>query len=235
MKLKENLFERIVQYFVEDGGDMYWWVDSDELEDIKCMFSESFENGSAVITDEKVISGKEWNEWWLGSTFGDCEGVFVNELCNICSHLLVDPEMELESDNTPVIDARFCSNSDCSYANDSYIKANEANAEYRKDLRDAPPEMQIRLAGENVFDFAKRVGLVMDKKEGISTMDDTYWTDCVVCKKSVPVSDYYIGQSTGFAAIHFSHNDCSNSGPSIGTPFKRSAKLEWNSVLSSNN
>ena len=224
MKLKTNLFERITQHFVDDGLDIHWWIDDDFIDEFKEIHSDSFDSGEAKITDTRIISGKEWNEFWIGGCYGDYEGVFVNEECD-CGHLLVNPEKE-ESPN-----ARFCSSHDCDFINEEFKKyQDEENAKW-EEIRNKPPEMKIRLAGEDIFEFCKRVGLQMDKKTGYFIKDNNYWTDCVVCKRDVPASDYFIGQDSGFATVHFSHDDCTNGGPSVGVPFKKETKEEWGNLL----
>jgi len=230
MKLKTNLFECITQHYVEDGYDMHWWIDDEDLEDFKETWSDAFEEENeeykAKITDTRELSGKEWNEWWIGGTYGDCEGIITNEPCPKCEHILVDPE-ELEEPT-----ARFCSNHECDYINEAYeAYSKKLKKTFSRDSNE-PPEIKIRLEGEDVFQFCKRVGLQMDaRNDKFYIKDNTYWSPCIVCKKDIPVSDFYIGQRSGFAVVHFSHEDCSNGGPSVGVPFKQKTKDEWDNLL----
>lgn len=228
MKLRTNLFERIKQHFVDDECDMHWWIDDDELEEFKKVHSDSFDSGEAKITDTREVSGKEWNNWWIGGVWGDFEGVIVNEDCPECGHLLVDPEREnREGESLPK--CRYCT--DCDYMSDEFKKHREDDKKYWKELRNKPPEKKIKLEGETVIEFAKRVGIQMFKKTGYYIKSDNYWTKCTVCKREVPANDYYIGQDSGFAVITFSHEDCTNGGPCIGVPFKKETKKEWANLL----
>ncbi|NRA76828.1 MAG: hypothetical protein HRU18_01360 [Pseudoalteromonas sp.] len=234
MKLKTNLFERITQHFYEDGGDIHWWIDEEDEADFLETFSDAVEDGSLKKTDTRVINGKQWNEWWIGGVYGDYEGKIVNEECPKCGHVLVDPEMDYDKNDEPVIDARFCSNHDCDYVNESFKKASDANDKYWEDLRNKPPEKQIRVAGETVFEFVERVGLSLDKRSGVKKCKDYYWMPCSICGQTIPNSDFYIGQDTGFATVFFGHTceDGKNVNyPSVGTPFKKEAKEKWYGVL----
>lgn len=235
MKLKTNLFEQITQHFYEDGGDIHWWIDEEDVEDFISTWCDDDPN-NVKKTNTRVINGKQWNEFWIGGVYGDYEGEFVNEICPTegCGHLLVEPShMENDKTGEPVDKPRFCSNhdSECGYTSESLIKCHEANEKYWSDMRNKPPEKQLRLVGEDVFQFVKRVGLSLDRKDNIIIKDKNYWSDCTVCKRTVPASDFYIGQETGFAVVHFSHDDCTNSGPSIGVTFSKKTKEAWCGIL----
>jgi len=228
MKLKTNLFERIKQHFVDDGGDIHWWIDDDYLEEFKEIYSDQFKDGDIKITDTREISSKKWNEWWIGGIWGEYEGILVDENCPTCGHLLVDPE-KTDRDDNPLPACRYCT--DCDYVNDDLKAHHEAELKFWEDLSNKPPENRIRLEGETIFEFTKRVGLQMDKRTDYQIKNDNYYTNCVICKRDIPADDYYIGQDSGFAMITFSHEDCTNGGPCVGTPFKKEAKEEWNNLL----
>ncbi len=224
MKLKTNLFERITQHYYEDGCDIHWWIDDDEEEEFLNFWDE---NDDLKKTDARVISGKEWNEFWIGGIFGDYEGEFVNEVCE-CGHLLIKPNRH-EDYFTET--ERHCS--DCEWENNEMTMFWAKNKEEWKGFRDPnkPPELKLRLAGEDIFDFAKRVGLQLEKRDKFYIKDDNYWTECVVCERTIPADDFYIGQGTGMAMITFSHDDCKNGGPCVATPFKKETKEKWNNIL----
>lgn len=229
MKLKTNLFEQITQHFYEDGDDIHWWIDEEDEEGFLETHSDFLESGLKK-TDTRVLSGKAWNDWWIGGVYGDYEGTFISEECPRCKHLLVEREEEIEETGEDV-KVIHCSNhdSECGYRCDEFKRVQNLNDSYEK--KPYVPEKQIRLAGETVFEFVERVGLQLDRKDKFVVLSDNYWTECCVCKETVPCSDFYIGQETGFATVFFSHDNCTNGGPSIGVPFKKETKEKWNGLL----
>ena len=218
---RKNDFEWIKQHYYEDGGDIHWWIDDDNLADfLKEWGNESDEHEDLKKTDERTIRGRQYNEWMIGNVFGDYEGDFVDEDCPECEHLLVVPD-RMEDYLTGK--ERFCSNGSCKYENEEMTTFWEKNEEEWDKIKDPnkKPEFKIKVAGETIFEFEKRVSLSMLESRGFFVRDDNYWTTCVTCKREIPADDFYIGQETGFAMITFSHDDCTNGGPSIGVPFKK--------------
>ena len=228
---RKNDFEWIKQEFYEDGGDIHWWIDEDEIEEFLLSWGDDVPNGTMLKkTDERTIRGKEYNEWMIGNVFGDYEGDFVDEDCPECEHLLVKPNRHEDYFTGNEL---HCSNHDCKWHNEAMKTFWDKNEAEWAEMRDPnkPEEIKIRIAGETIFEFAKRVGLELDGKGNFYIKDDNYWTDCMVCKRSIPADDFYIGQGTGFAMITFSHDDCTNGGPCIGTPFKKETKEEWGKLI----
>jgi len=235
MLLKINLFEQITQHFYEDGNDIHWWIDEEDEKDFLESWGCPEENPDLKKTDTRIINGKQWNEFWIGGTYGEYEGTFSDQECPNCEHLMVNTDMEIEETGEDV-KVQFCSNydSDCGYVNEEYRRVLKLNASYEK--KPYIPESKIRLAGETVFEFVERVGLSCDKKpDKFVVLNDNYWTECTICKETVPCTDFYIGSGTGFASVFFDHvckdGKPSNGCPSTGTPFKKSTKEKWNGLL----
>lgn len=227
MTKKKDTFELVKQHFYEDGNDIHWWINDDEVEDFLVSWGE--DNPDLEKTDERTLRGKEYNDWIVGNVYGDCEGEFVDEKCPICGHFTVVP-MGHEEYFTEK--ERFCSNLDCDWVNSEMTAYEESRRLEWERPKDSKPEVKLRVAGETIFEFVKRVKLDMRTKDNVFIKDDNFWSECIVCKRQVPASDFYISKGSGFAVVHFSHDDCTNKGPSIGVPFTQETKKEWGSLVS---
>jgi len=192
-KKRENLFERIVQYYVSDKDDnINWWVNEEDMANFRISHKDFFDEDPDFVKETRTISGKEFNDWLIGNTFGDHEGSFIDKDCPECGHLLVVRDEDLP-------DEVFCS--DCDYCSEEMIKAdNDFDIELKQ------PEVKLRIPGDTLEEFKNRYGF----SEGIEE------TVCIICKKVVPVSDFYRGRD--MAVIDYKHEGCTNGGPSVCRP-----------------
>lgn len=228
MQLKINLFEQITQHFYEDGNDIHWWIDEEDEADFLETHSDWLEDGSLKKTDTRVLSGKAWNDWWIGGTYGDYEGTFSDQECPNCEHLMVNSELEIEETGEDV-KVQFCSNhnSSCGYVNEEYRRVLKLNNEYEKVETPEPPK--FRIEGESLLDFCKRTKIDLERRKDAYFKDDTHYNICTVCKNHVPVNDYYI--SFGYAIVCYKHDNCSNGGPSVLVPFTKKEQDKWSGLL----
>lgn len=216
MTKRKNPFVRIKQYFYEDGDDICCWVDEDFVDEFLSIHSdwlEPDETGNIPLkcTEERILNGKAYNEWIIGNTYGDYEGIYVDEDCPECEHLLILPECY---DDILPVNARFCSS--CDYENKEfkeYIK--ERDARWKRDDKPLP---RIKEVGQTLDEFIEKYGFVRFEKE----------IECVVCNRVVPVSDYY--RSGGYAIISYEHDNCTNGGPCVAIPQGKEAK-RWGEIL----
>lgn len=215
MTKRKNPFVRTKQLFYDDGLDIHWWVDEEDHK----WFLDQFSDLEPKLLDERTINGKEYNEWMIGNQFGDYEGEYVDEDCPLCEHLLVLPDCHSMSDKyTPNGKEYFCSNFECDYENEHYKAYREEDARYWEEFRNKPESPKFREVGQTLEQFVERYKFGRFEKE----------VECTVCKRTVPVSDFYL--SFGYAIISYSHEDCSNGGPSVLRPQGEKAK-EWANLL----
>lgn len=232
---KKNPFERFKQYYYSDNdfdekgevtsrGDINWWIDEDDLEDFKEQWEEQLTSGDIKLIEEREINGKEYNEWIIGNYFGDFEGKYMDEECPECQCLLVDPECREHDDSNhefkrvqPTGKERFCSNHECEYVSeefDAYLKSDE---EFWTWLGKQPELPKFREDGQTFEEFCEKYGF-----EAKPTME------CITCKNIVPYSDFYRNKMG--AHISYSHDECTNKGPSIYRPLGKEAE-KWASLL----
>lgn len=194
MTRRRNAFERVKQYYVDDGGDIHWWIDEDELEDFKNNWLDGV-NWEEVHKPEDVreLSGHEWNKWMVGQPFGDYEGTFIDEDCPECGHFLVLATCnheELAEDQSKL---KHCSEfNDCSYETPEmkeYCKKVEEYWTRPKEKKESP---KFREPGQTLEQFCEKYKIELSRKVN---------TFCVCCKMKVEPSDYYV--ITGYAMVVF--------------------------------
>lgn len=234
---KKNPFERFKQYYYTDSefdangeitshGDINWWIDEEDLEDFKEMWEEQIAAGEVVRLEEREINGKQYNEWINGNIFGDYEGTFVDEECPECQHLLINPDNiqhTLDEDKEfvrvqPSDKDRFCSNSECSYESPEQIAYRKSDNDYWNWLHEQPELPKFREPGQTLEEFCQQYEFSDIKNP----------TTCTVCKRQVPVSDFYRNKLGAF--ISYEHDDCSNGGPTIIRPLGKEAE-KWGKLL----
>lgn len=216
MTKRKNPFVRVKQTYYEDGGDVHWWVDEDELEEFKSNFcEESDEENMPKATATREISGRDWNKFIIEQcTFDDHQGDFVDEDCPQCEHFLV------HINNSPE-DTRICSNFDCEYENDSLKKYYAEEEAEILEAKNSPPKPKFRVVDQTLEQFCKQHGFKFDDR--ITKMT------CIVCKKLIPNPDFFL--QDGYAIINYDHEDCENNGPTIATPVSKKKIDEWAKLL----
>lgn len=217
MVQRKNPFVRVKQYYYEDGGDVHWWIDEDDLEDFKSNFcdpEETDEENLPKLIETREISGRDWNKFIVEDcTFDDCQGNYIDEDCDECGSFLV------HLNDTPE-DSRICS--ECDYQNDSF-KKHLAQEEEEEVIRKSKPESpKFREPDLTVEQFAKKYHLQLDRPRDMK---------CVVCKDELEWGDYFI--QNGYAIItekHKTNTTCHN-GPCIATPFSKKEKEAWSKLF----
>ena len=233
---KINPFVLVKQFFYSDSehdangevtshGDINWWVDEDYLGDFKETFDDQLKSGDIVLIDERTIKGVEYNKQLIGSPYDDYQGHFVDEECPECEHLLVFPDCMKHDDDDkdfqrvqPTGEERHCSDADCNYANEDYMAYENSEDDYWSWAANQPDLPQFREPGQTAEEFIEKYkfGDVKDPDE------------CIVCKRMVPITDFYINKMG--AHIKRDH-DCKNSGnPSHYRPLGKEAD-KWNKIL----
>lgn len=231
---KVNPFILVKQYFYTDDeydpqgnitshGDMSTWVDEDYLEDFKGMWEEQLEAGEIRLEGERTLKGVEYNEKLIGSIYGDFEGKFTDEECTICQHLLVTPSLS-SGHKDPTGNERQCSNyhEECNWMNDELKEWYDEDKKWWQAIRDKPDPPKFRVEGQTLAQFCEKYGFSRDLRGDYSNHD------CKVCKRLVPVADFY--RTKDMAIITYEHEDCTNQGPSIIIPQGEQAK-KWKELL----
>lgn len=208
MTQRRNPFVRVKQFYVEDENfDMNWWIDEEDLESFKKNWCcEKGEDGpkweDCHKGDTRELSGKAWNEWMIGSHWGDFEGIFMDEDCPECGCFLIQPaglDEELATGKE-----RHCSSHDCVYTNTAFDTYSRIDQDKWDEIRNAPEPPKFRIEGETVEKFAERHGIDLER------MADK---DCVKCKQTTAPNDWY--QTKSYAAIIYGEGhaeDCDNKG-----------------------
>jgi hypothetical protein len=192
MKRKTNLFEQIKQFHVQDGPDLNWFIDECDMENFKEMCPDLFEDGQNPVVGERVLNGKEWNEWAIGSVWGDFEGHVVDEDCPKCGHLLVAPNEAV--DEFKGRKPRYCS--ECEFVNEDLLEIEKEEEKEREALRNEPPKPKFRVAGQTLQEFCAHYEIDFEKKQ---------FSECYRCKAAMVASDFY--RVSHYAVISYSHKE----------------------------
>lgn len=216
MKKKTNLFEKIKQFHVVDIPEISWWIDECDWPNFKDMFPDLFEDGNNPVKGERILNGKEWNDWIIGSVFGDYEGHVMDEECPDCGHLLVAPN-EAEGEfkgKSP----RFCS--ECEFVNDDLIAIEEEEEAESERARNAPSEPKIRLEGQTLEQFCNKYGF---------KYPEALKMNCIQCKRDITPSDFYRTKSMAIIIYSHTHTGCQNQPAHVSPQGEK--RKEWKDLL----
>lgn len=211
MTQRKNPFVRVKQTFFEDGGDVHWWVDEDELEEFKSNFcdpEETDEENLPKATATRELNGRDWNKFIIEQcSFDDHQGVFIDQDCPECGHFMV----QLNSCNEKEL---MCS--DCEYQTPELVEYYKKEDEEIEASKNKPPSPKIREVGQTLEQFIE--------KHFHHSKDIKYrQTSCCVCKRELTNPDFYI--QGGYAIISFKHEDCTNGGPCHAVPFSQKKSM----------
>ncbi len=217
---KQNPFERIKQTrIVDEDNDIDWWVDDEDLDN----YADWYEDDPDVLKEKREISAHEWNKHLIGSIYDDHQGVYLDEDCPLCAHLLVHPSQVgdlIGNDEVPLA-MKHCSNWECKYATHEFLEE-----QIRSDEAEKGPKKEwtkLRLVDETIAEFCHRNKVSLFSRNGDYVMDE-----CVVCKKKpLEASDWY--QTKDYAVVEFQHDGCDN-GPCTMVPLGDKAKM-WAGLL----
>lgn len=186
------------------------WTLKEDLDDLLDTIEEHVGEDPENFLDIKIekIRNKTFMDTYIyDSPFDDIMNFFTKEECPVCEHLLV------EADKVEKV-GKFCSNHDCSYVDEKYTEY----IENKRKLYERKEEPCIRLhdVGLNLKNFCKKYGIQLRDRD---------IKPCVVCKKEVVPSDWFLIKS-GMAVISYEHENCKNN-PCIMVPFSEKAKKQW--------
>lgn len=227
---RKNPFKRTTQYYVDDGENISWWVDEDELEEFKQQWcSDNGEDGpkweDIFKGKTRELSGKEWNDWMIGSPWGDYEGTIIDKDCPLCGCFLVNPDEGGYHSDSYDGSEEHCSNYDCDYKNQKMVDALAIIATKRKEDAETPPLPEFREPGQTVEEFAEKYGICLETKEKNPPV-------CTQCKNITSVSDFYRTKDCAIIIYGKGHaEDCKNKDcPALLVPLGKQREF-WRKIF----